>query len=365
MTKQREYDPPMVHELNPRVPKEVSRLVAQMMEKAPTKRPKDAGECREAWLQVGQELGYLGSVTRSGEFLFPADATKQASVAYPGDHSPPPQPEMRDISGSNIAPPPPDMSPRSDLDPPEVAPSAAEPPPVPTNNDPPTGNRKRTSSIQSRRDIKEGTGRRAITEGSVTCERCGTLNRASRPRCEKCGHAFVEEDSKANQGGVKDAEELFRGGRYRESANLYARLAEKETNRRQRSVLRTKEREARARQDENRYADVKGKVSGLVHQGKVSAALALLEKTLGEVSATPSVVQEVETEITALHRRRSRSKKFKVFLVILVLLGGLAAAGWHYRERVLDFVESVRSGSFSAPDAKDPGDEMDDDGGGT
>jgi eukaryotic-like serine/threonine-protein kinase len=71
MTKQREYTPPPPFQLNPRLPKEVSAMIMRMIAKTPGDRFKDAEECRQAWLDLGQRLGVL-QVTRSGEFRFPS-----------------------------------------------------------------------------------------------------------------------------------------------------------------------------------------------------------------------------------------------------------------------------------------------------
>ncbi|MHC5067400.1 MAG: serine/threonine protein kinase, partial [Planctomycetota bacterium] len=69
MTKQREYVPPPLKMVNPQVPEPISDLVEQMMAKQVAERFISAEACRDAWVAVSRRLGFVGSVTRSGEFL--------------------------------------------------------------------------------------------------------------------------------------------------------------------------------------------------------------------------------------------------------------------------------------------------------
>jgi serine/threonine protein kinase len=351
MTKQREYNPPMVHEINPRVPKEISKLVARMMEKLPSNRYPDSSECREEWLQVGQELGYLGSVTRSGEYLFPSEAAKQASVSYPDEESRH-QAGLGDLAPAAVAPPaPPPPSNLGDL--PGV--NDYEPPALPSNElgagGGEAGTDRRRISTAHRRSEKPkegGTGRRTGTdrrggqaEGSITCVRCGALNRASRKRCDKCGHAFVAETA-PDAGDQSEADKLFQQGRFRESATMFAKLADRERDRRQRSILRTKEREARTRMEEQRLEDVQTMVAQFERQGKLKEAEKILLKARVEGATTASVLEQIDTEIERLRRKQSRGKHLKLLLGFAVILVVLAIAGWVFRDRIIEAIPALQ-----------------------
>ena len=59
MTKQREFTPPPPRQLNPAIAKEVSDLIMRMLAKNPQDRFKDAEECRQSWLNLGNRLGFM------------------------------------------------------------------------------------------------------------------------------------------------------------------------------------------------------------------------------------------------------------------------------------------------------------------
>ncbi|MDA3960750.1 MAG: protein kinase [Planctomycetota bacterium] len=349
MTKQREYNPPMVHEINPRVPKEISHLVARMMEKAPSKRHIDSSECREEWLQVGQELGYLGSVTRSGEYLFPSEAGVQAQVAYPqeDDSAPAGALDMSAVTRGGGHKAGHGAGPIDEFEMPEAPPVA--PPGEAAHVDEGTGRR----GVSTNRSASDGTGRRksgterrggsvGSAQGIISCEKCGAINRPSRKSCEKCGFSFVDEESGSNMPDQTEADRLFRVGKYRDAAALYGRLAEKETDRRRRSVLRTKEREARTRLEERQLEDAQATVEDLASRGKYRDAEEVLVKVRNSANATSSIIETLDRDLNRLRRQRRGDKRRSVLLVLIAFMAILAIAAWVVRDRLVEWVPALR-----------------------
>jgi hypothetical protein len=120
---------------------------------------------------------------------------------------------------------------------------------------------------------------------------------------------------------------------HQEAAGIYARLADREQDRRQKSILRAKEREARKADQERQVADLVARARSLADRGDIAAAIDLLSQTrgLGDAGASTGAVaaMAIEREIEVLRgqlRRRQRRRLALIGAVVLVLAG--AAVGW-------------------------------------
>jgi hypothetical protein len=72
-------------------------------------------------------------------------------------------------------------------------------------------------------------------------------------------------------------------GQFKEAGALYARLADRETDRRVRAILRSKERDARTQQNQNKIQEIKSRTKGLLERGDIKSSIELLERGLANV----------------------------------------------------------------------------------
>ena len=131
---------------------------------------------------------------------------------------------------------------------------------------------------------------------------------------------------------------MFRQGNFRESAEMYAKLAESTEDRRQRSILRTKEREARSRGEADRANQLERRVAGLVEHRRYEEALQLLDRVRHETqsSAVGRRLSDEAKRIKVLVKRRRRLRVAAV--VLLIVIAGLVAL-WFVREQWSPLVE--------------------------
>jgi len=326
MTKQREFTPPPPILLNPRIPREVSDLVMRMMSKNAAERGGDADEVRTRWIDLGKRLG-LGAVVRAA-----APAPTAASHGLPPMPAPGP-------------PPPPIM-----VQPPAMIEPAHAAPPTPPG---------RTSEQRPGEPPRPGTERRAGRSTgmgeAINCPRCGELNRGSSKVCQKCGHALVKTDAHSARDQEVEANRLFEAGSYAEAAALYARVADHEGDRKQRSVLRSKERESRRLEQVDQFGDLQHRSQELTTAGDLKGALEVLERGLREAreSAPGSPVEvEMTAAATTLRRRLRQRRLWRLALVLLVLLL-LAALLASQRERLAQLWRDAGAGSASATSRND------------
>ncbi|MFW5750818.1 MAG: protein kinase domain-containing protein [Planctomycetota bacterium] len=349
MTKQREHMPPPPSQLNPQIPEPVSDMVMQMLAKSPGDRFSDADACRDALIGMATEIGLMGPVTRSGEFMFPApnlnmgagagarprtaeSEARMASVAYPAEQQPPPLsleplPGQSDASASAPQHAASEAYARS--------PSAAAPPlpgDVPAMEPAPAMTQPRgTERVPTPSPERAGSSRRGRVETSgeyMTCPRCGHLNQGSRYRCERCDHVFVEEPVQQDPRALlAEADRKMRQENYEAAARLYGRLAEQESDRRQRSVLRAKEREARGRVEEQQVGEAEQRCERFIEQGNMGQAIRVLDRALKE-STSVMVSNRLQSRIDELERQRRRRKRRLLMLIVLVVLVAAMIAAW-------------------------------------
>ena len=327
MTRQREHVPPPPHQLNISLSQDVSVLVMRMLAKDPSDRFPSAEACRQQWIELGANLGVIGPVTRSGEY--PGLPRNNARIKTP---------EPAPLA---LAPLPPAPSP------------AAAPPPVPMPvaeasastiagpGSTTVGSSYASSSTSSRRpsteshvlgpDGRPGSERHRTTPGE-TCSRCGHLNRAGQTACARCSTALGNAVLNREQEEF-EAQRLLEAGQYRDAATAFARLADREQDRRLRSVLRAREREARRLDQDRVITDVRHRSHAREQRGDLVGALAVLEDGLrisGESAGTSAqvdarLVQDVARLRLAIGRQgRLRS----AYVVLAVAVAGLVAAAW-------------------------------------
>ncbi|MBA3846964.1 MAG: protein kinase, partial [Planctomycetes bacterium] len=295
MTKQREYMPPAPVQLNPRIPKEASALVMRMLAKNPQDRFRDAEECRVAWVDLGVRLNVIqspmgkpvgsGRTTAAGKNAtgeLPALSAMPPATA-PGMMPPihvPMQPPMASL---------PSMSPN-----PAPAPSPATSSEVAVNGAmrEPSDGRSQRSPTTERKAIRLS----GMTE-ATTCAKCGNLNRAAADTCQRCGATLREVEFSAKNHEAQ-AEKMLGDGHFLEAAKAFGRLADKEGDRKLRSVWRSKEREARARAHDEQINGIDQRHRGLVEHGDFKGGLDVLERGLREVRETGASATDAETRLT-------------------------------------------------------------------
>jgi serine/threonine protein kinase len=287
MTRQREHIPPPPIQLNPSIPKEYSDLVMRMLAKDPAERGADAAECRRAWKAAWESQRTprpaLDHAMRTPAPEAPARSTSQRrpSLVMPPDESP------------------------------------AEP-----------GHR-----AGSERSARQSTDRRprSADGGITTCNRCGHVNRTDAITCVRCGVALRPGD---DGGRFSDAEaqRLLDGGQFREAAAIFARLADRETDKRNRTVLRSKEREARKQDAQAQVTALRARADDLIRRGDLRGAITVLEggrPAGGDSGATTmSVDGALLVEIAALRRRLAWRNRVGVILIVLVLAALAAGITW-------------------------------------
>lgn len=335
MTKQREHMPPPPAQLNPRLPKDISNLVMRMIAKDPHDRYRDAVECRDAWVEVGQRIGIMPAVSRSGEYQFSAAELAKLS----GASAPAPATDL-----PTLAPMPPSPVPS--------APSAASaasaasssttaPPPIPLNDPPPSASSADSARVPTDRvadrDRRGGTERRLArgTSGAepITCGKCGMLNRPTAKRCQRCDTPFDGEPVQSVDELEREAQRCFDQGSFAAAAVKYSQAADRTEDRRLRAVLRSREREARMREAQDGVSEVVSRSRAMVDRGDLRGGIDLLERHLGGLrgnSAASGAEMEgpLIGEIARLRGRMGSRRRLRTLLVILIVLGAIVGAGW-------------------------------------
>jgi serine/threonine-protein kinase len=321
MTKQREHTPPAPHELVPGLAKEISAVVMRMMAKKPEDRYADAELCRQAWLELGVALGAFG---RTGEFEAAAGRPRTAEMPALVPLPPPPVPGAVTAPASAPVPTP-----------------APAPAPVAVSNPAASSTALRAPSspeIPARKaseSVRQGSERQARRPAeTITCPLCGNLNRIDASVCGRCGNVLkAAVDAAALQQQESEAQRLFEAKRYAEAAAIWARLADREPDKRARSVLRSKEREARRVEHEARINDLRSRAQQVSARGDLKAALAMLEQSrdssrdAASSSTTASAADvQLERDIVALRARISWRQRVVVIALVLLAIALVAGA---------------------------------------
>jgi hypothetical protein len=189
-----------------------------------------------------------------------------------------------------------------------------------------TTERQRHSTTTERRQ----SGRTSATE-AITCARCGMLNRGELKACQRCGAALHKTANLSIRDQESHAGELVSKGNYREAAETYSQMADKETDRKQRSIWRSKEREARNFEQEKHLAELSNRSTAHLDRGDLQASLEVLEKGLHEVRGVGSSTETIEThlleQITVLRQRIGWRRRLKT-IAFLILLAITLVAAW-------------------------------------
>jgi len=327
MTQQRELIPPVPYLLNFSLGQDCSEVVMRMIAKDPADRYLDSEQCRLAWIDLAAALGVgPGAVMRSGEIDVSARA-KSNRHKTPIDNLPIIQPQVISL--------PPVLPPAND--PGEVMRSSGElrPPSVTSLSEPARSARRPITDAAPVPELRPTSER--VPRGSsevITCSRCGHLNRAGTRACGRCGNVLIAAEGAAgNRDHEAQADKLFTQGLHQEAAGIYARLADHEADRRQKSILRAKEREARRADHERQIGDLVARSHTLSDRGDISAAIEMLAqaKGLGDPSsstgaAAASSLDHEITKLRALLKRQHGRRWGMVGAMILIVL--LAALGF-------------------------------------
>ena len=386
MTRQRELVPPAPHMLNPSIPIDISNLVMRMLAKEPSDRYSDANLCRDAWIEVGTAQGCFGATRRSGEYEVPAGLISTSSPAiHPGE--PRKSARVRSDPAIPVAPPlnlndnpPPSIAWGNPGDPgalPAVPSSIAPPAPAPA----PAAPRRpitdlpqlsRTPSEWQNSDRNPHSERQRPITGlgvgpGATCGKCGQLNRLDAASCSRC-HAPLKEVAAPNARDQElEAQRLIDAGRHREAAVIYARLADKESDKRARSILRAKEREARKIETERQVSDLSTRARGLREQGNLAGAIALLEQgqrlggeTAGGSTNTAGADLGLTAEIADLRSQLTSGRRNRTIVIAgagLLLIGITVAIltwGKQRDEPTAEAPPATASKPAPAPSGKTP-----------
>lgn len=340
MTKQREYTPPPPRQLNPAIPKEVSDLVMRMLAKNPQDRFKDSEDCRQAWIELGNRLGFMRSSGMSDSVRMASDLSKprgagtsQALPAMPvpiaapvpGGLPPMNSPSMSESPGSR----PLTNDPRRTR-----ASGEFNAPPSPMLDQPEPS--VRPTSERQGRSITErrlATQRSSTSSEASTCAKCGMLNRPDVLTCTRCGNGLrdLTSDPGAMRGQEAEAQRLMSIGQHKEAAALYARLADKEQDKRARAILRSKEREARTLEHQSQLQEIQSRSQGMISRGDIKGGIEILERGLAHVrdagasstGAETRLMDDINSLRNHLRQRRQRRTIVIVILVAVVLAGVL------------------------------------------
>ena len=353
MTKQREYQPPPPAKLNPAVPRELSDLVMQMLAKNANDRFRDAEACRQAWVELGVGLGVQGggaaskdSGVRSNDLPMSSRKSSPLIPALPSMPIPPAGPPQVVIPPAlpvaGLAVPMPPMLPSRDSARTsaneQAGKSKSRPGTDSHGQDGDNSNKHGSERLNNDRQQRPTTERRSSSRApveSLNCSRCGLLNRAGQTACARCGHELRE--PARDQQSIKDqegeAQRLFASGNFRVSAEMYKRLADRETDKRARAILRSKEREARTLEQVQQVDALQNRSKDLLERGDIKAGIDLLERGLRDVRDTAASSTGAESrlllEITGLRAKLRRRQQMRIILIAAliaaVILGGVLA----------------------------------------
>ena len=231
-------------------------------------------------------------------------------------------------SASAPLPPPPTEPPRSiNADPNRRTRVSGEFAPPPTNE-----NGESSPRPISERQGRSITERRLATQrpatnpaDGATCIKCGMLNHGDAVSCSRCGQGMrdLSNDPNAARSQEAEAQRLFHLGQFKEAGALYARLAERETDRRARAILRSKERDARTQENQNQLQEIKSRTKGLLQRGDIKSSIEVLERGLANVRDAGASSTGAETklmaDLTALRGRLRQRRNVRILIVVLIL----------------------------------------------
>ena len=323
MTRQREHMPSPPAQLNPRVPKELSDLVMRMLAKDPADRFLDAEECRQGWYDFAVRQG-LVAIHRSGEFDMHAlqNGSKTSGRMSAGEPAP---------QGGQVAP----MAELPSLAPPASAPgpSASAPlPSVASSSEAPRPRRVGTEQHEAGRERQGATDRRPRPLGTEpsACHRCGHINRHGAATCDRCGAVLSGDESEAAHDHLAQAERLLVARQYHEAAAVFARLADREADRRTRSVLRSREQECRRLEQDGKAGETLQRARALAGQGDLRSAITMLSGAVEQAQSSPGASAAggdaaLAGELAVLTARLKARKRLRLILALAVVMAVVVA----------------------------------------
>jgi hypothetical protein len=164
---------------------------------------------------------------------------------------------------------------------------------------------------------------------AATCPKCGMLNRGDALTCTRCGHSL--RDLSGDPGALRDqeaeAQRLMHAGQHKEAAAIYARLADREQDKRARAILRSKEREARTLEHQNQLQEIQSRSQGMLSRGDIKGGIEILERGLANVRDAGASSTGAETRLMediSLLRARLRQRQQRRLILIVVLLAIIA-----------------------------------------
>ena len=349
MTKQREYQPPPPIQLNPRIQRECSDLVMRMLAKNPKDRFDNAEACRLAWQEFNNRLQGMRAAMRTGEFEVPLGAPPAPpgiatkSTRMSAGLPPIPSSMSGSSSGMMAAPvdPPLPGAPHGSATEriaamtgnenlrrrPTTEPEAADLPPAQQTAKPITERRLRSLDMPPAPPAPV-----AANAPAAPCARCGQLNRGDAAACARCGHPLRSGDPQTNMREQEaEAGRLQDQRKFVEAAAIYARLADKEQDKRIRSVLRIKEREIRKLEQEQQITEVIGRARTLEGRHDLPAAIEMLGKARQQAGDATAAL---DAEIGRLQDALNQRQRLKLVLIMVVVLAVIAIAGWFFHSKL-------------------------------
>ncbi len=326
MTKQREFTPPPPRQLNPVLSKEVSDLVMRMLAKNPQDRFKDAEECRQAWLELGNRSsssrsagGMNDSVRMAAEMTKPRGGITAhlpaMTAPVPGANSvgAVPLPGSGESAGSR--PLGGEQNRRARVSGEFSAPADAD------QSIKPGSERQARTPTERRLAVHRPTTSNEVS----TCAKCGMLNRAEVLTCARCGKSLrdLSSDPESMRDQEAEAERLMHIGQFKDAAALYARLADKEQDRRARAILRSKEREARTFGNQDQLEQIQSRSQGMLNRGDLKGGIEVLKRGLANVRDAGASSTGAETklidDITALRARLRQRHQRRIMLLVIAI----------------------------------------------
>lgn len=379
MTKQREFVPPAPHELNPQINKEVSKLIMRMLAKKPQDRFKDADECRQAWLTLGEGLGVIVPKNmRSGEWHVHDGMGSDASIPVPVDpvpgavpadlpgaddpfshadnadtaapivpsdrHAASSQRVRRAATGpipSNVPPPLPPGAASPSAVPPIIGNAAPPPPPIgagPATNPPPPAPPGVASDLRpvaghASSDVRRATGFDDSADVR-NCPQCNAQSKITYSRCQNCGFDFSQQNTGSVDEQIARADAFVAQGKLKEAVALFKKLADQTDDRKLRSVIRSKERGARKALEDKVFNRVSEKTQEMLGQGDLKATAEYIEREMQAVES-PELSNRLQQQASEIRQRiKKKSRRIRNVLIFLIVLAALAAAAVIYREHV-------------------------------
>jgi hypothetical protein len=157
------------------------------------------------------------------------------------------------------------------------------------------------------------------------------LNRGDAMTCTRCGNSLraLTDDPGSMRDQEAEAQRLMQVGQFKEAASLYARLADKEQDKRARAILRSKEREARTFENQNQLHELQTRSQGMISRGDIKGGIEVLERGLANVrdagASSTGAETKIRDDINAL-RSRLRQRRHRRTILLVILFALLVAA---------------------------------------